>query len=73
MGFLKALGRGIERAVENHLSDDSFRRGQNAEPPRHIAGSDRNEDARRLQQMCDERYRMGQSSVLVKIGNKIAD
>jgi hypothetical protein len=71
MGLLKAVGEGLECAAERWAVNEAFRRGQNAEAPLHIAGSDRDPEKQRMQETLDRRYAEGQRSVLVKIGNKL--
>ena len=70
--LLNAIGKGVNRAAERWASDEAFRRGQNAEPPLHLTGNDDSEK-RQMQELLDRRYAEGQKSVLVKIGNKLAD
>lgn len=74
MGILKAIGEAVERAATQHVSNESFRRGQEAEPPLRLMTVSRDtEEGRAIHEMMDDSYQKGQMSAAVKLANKLSD
>jgi hypothetical protein len=67
MGFIQSLGETVAKKL---VVDRAFEAGRSGDPPPSYSDS---EAGRSMQRLSDEAYEKGQRSVLVKIGNKLAD